>query len=304
MKTVNFSVFFLAARHVLLAGCLLVIVQAAWAQPKPVNTNTVAYLGQHVLQPSRIITYKTVDRQSLRLHIFEPAGFKSQDCRPSFLVVHGGGWVGGDAQSFYPFADHFAQEGWVGISMEYRLVKKQDSSVTVFDCVKDARSAVRYVRSHARELGIDPNKIVVGGGSAGGHLGACTALCQGIDEKGEDISVSCMPDALVLFWPALDTSKDGYGNAICGEHWKEISPLHLVRPGMPPTIVFHGTADRIVPFKGAEAFHDAMFAAGNRCELVVREGGGHGYLMWNLRLFNEQIRQADQFLASLRYPMK
>lgn len=284
---------------------LLVLVRNLPAQTnavaREINTNTVNYLVQHGhFVPSREIIYKTVDGQDLKLHIFDPAGFQTSDARPVFLVFHGGGWVIGTARGFYPFAAHFAGLGLVGISVDYRLIKR-GSGTTPSICVKDGRSAVRYVRSHAAELGIDPNKIIVSGGSAGGHIAACIACCRGIDEAGEDISVSPLPEALVLYWPVLDTSRVGYGNRISGEHWQDISPLQLVRPGLPPTLVFHGSADPAVPVKGSEAFHAAMQKAGNRCELVIEPGAKHGYMMYNLQLFNQGLRRTDEFLKSLGY---
>jgi len=186
----------------------------------------------------------------------------------------------------------------VGISVEYRLVQKGSGS-TVFDCVKDSRSAMRYVRAHAAELGVDPQKIVANGGSAGGHLAAGTALFDGVDEAGEDTKVSCVPVALVLFFPVIDTSKEGYGAGKIGERWREISPLHRVKPGAPPTIIFHGTGDTVTPFKGAQEFQEAMRKAGNRCELVVNEGGVHGYLMRDRAIYEDTLRKTEAFLKSL-----
>jgi acetyl esterase/lipase len=188
----------------------------------------------------------------------------------------------------------------VGISVEYRLFNK-NAGTTVFDCVKDARSAARYVRAHAAELGIDPQKLVVNGGSAGGHLAAGTALFDGVDEAGEDPAVSCVPNALVLFFPVIDTSTEGYGNAKIGARWQELSPVHRVKPGVPPTIIFHGTGDTVTPFKGAQAFHDAMVKAGNRCELVVKEGAAHGYLMREREVFEEALHKTEAFLTSLGF---
>lgn len=302
---------------IILASGLLAFTHALYAQPvnapKAANTNSVFFQAMHgLLKPDQEVIYKKIDGQELKLHIFDPEGFKHQDSRPCVLLLHGGGWSEGTgkeyhplAAAFYPFAEHFAKVGLVGISIDYRLMKK-GSSVTPFECVKDARSAVRYVRNHAAELGIDPNKIIVGGGSAGGHVAACTAFCQNIDETGEDTSISCAPDALVLYWPVLDVSSEGlpWGHAKFGEHWKEISPLQLVRSGMPPTIVFHGSADPIAPFKGAQEFHDAMIKAGNRCELVVKQGAKHSYMMFNMKFFNEGMKQTDEFLASLGYLTK
>jgi len=170
-----------------------------------------------------------------------------------------------------------------------------------FDCVKDGRSAVRYIRSHAADFGIDPRKIAVCGGSAGGHVAAGTALFEGIDDPADDRTIQPGGDALVLYFPVIDTSSEGYGNAKCGEAWQEISPLHRVRAGLPPTIVFHGTGDTVTPFKGASAFRDAMVAAGNRCELVVNDGGKHGYLMNDAVIYEQTMRQTREFLLSLGF---
>jgi len=161
------------------------------------------------------------------------------------------------------------------------------------------RSAMRYVRAHAAELGIDPQKIAANGGSAGGHLAASLALFDGVNEAGEDTSVSCLPNALVLFYPVIDTSTEGYGNAKIGERWKEISPVHHVKPGVPPTIIFHGTGDTTTPFKGAKAFHEAMLKAGNRCELVVNEGGRHGHIIFDPVLWEDALRTTEAFLKSV-----
>jgi len=256
--------------------------------------------------PTRQVVYKIIGDRKLELHIFEPAGFKATDHRTCFVAIHGGGWVGGTVESFYPFAAHFAKLGCVGISVEYRLIAKgkdHTNTNTVFDCVRDGRSAIRYIRQHAAELGIDPQKIIVSGGSAGGHVAASTALCNGIDEAGDDLKISCVPNALVLYFPVIDTSTEGYGNAKCGEHWQELSPLLRVKPGLPPTLILHGTADTTCPFKGAKAFAEAMQKAGNRCELVVHEGGKHGYLMPNIggpEVFAAAMKQTEDFLISLK----
>lgn len=250
------------------------------------------------LEPTRKVVYKRVGGQELWLHIFEPEGHRPTDRRACFIAIHGGGWTGGQPRRFYPFAAHFTRLGMVGISIQYRLVKP-GSGVTPFECVKDGRSAVRFVRAHAAQWGIDPQKIIACGGSAGGHVAAATALFTGIDEPGEDTSVSSVPNALVLLFPVIDTSKAGYGNAKCGPRWQDISPCHHVTAGLPPTIVFHGTGDTVTPFVGAKQFHDAMLQAGNRCELIVHEGGQHGYLMRDRKLLDETLRKTEQFVASL-----
>ncbi len=197
----------------------------------------------------------------------------------------------------YPFAEHFARLGVVGISVEYRLLSQQRGT-TVFDCVKDGRSAIRYVRSHADELNIDPEKLIVSGGSAGGHVAVSTALLDGVDEASESTAVSCVPNALVLLFPVIDTSTAGYGNAKIGERWRELSPVLHVRAGLPPTLLFHGTGDTVTPFSGARAFHDAMQKADNDCKLEVHAGGAHGYLMFDYDLYLDTLQKTDDFLRS------
>ncbi len=260
------------------------------------------YAGQLAskLKPNRVVVYKTVGDRELHLNIFEPEGLRPTERRACFVTIHGGGWTGLSPHRQYPFAAHFAKLGMLSVAVEYRLFKRA-SGTTVFDCVKDCRSAMRYVRAHAAELGIDPQKIVANGGSAGGHLAAGTALFDGVDEAAEDTSVSCIPNAMVLYCPVIDTSKDGYGMAKIGERWQELSPLHRVRPGVPPTIILHGTGDTVTPFNGAEAFRNAMRKAGNRCELVPADGAAHGYLMRDCAQYEEALRSTETFLVSLGF---
>lgn len=264
---------------------------------KPKTPDAVDQMAA-VLKPTRIVPYKKIADKELQLHVFEPEGFKAGDRRACYLIIHGGGWTGGTPQRMYPFAAHYAKLGLVGISMQYRLHSTK-TGVSVFDCVKDARSAVRYIRAHAMELGIDPQKIIVSGGSAGGHLAAATALFDPVNEDSDDLKISPVPNALVLLFPVIDTSKEGYGNAKIGERWQELSPVHHVCPGVPPTIIFHGTGDTVTPFAGAKAFQEAMLKAGNRCELDINEGGVHGYLMRNKTLYDDTMGKTDVFLKSL-----
>ena len=246
------------------------------------------------LQASSRVVYKTVDDRELYLHVFNPDDLQAGDKRPCFIVIHGGGWTGGEPHRMSPFADHYRDQGLVGISVQYRLLNKQ-KGISVFDCISDTNDAVRFVRTHADTLNIDPEKIIVCGGSAGGHLAAETALYS----EDSDSQVSAVPAALVLLFPVIDTSTEGYGNAKIGARWQEVSPAHQVDGKVPPTIIFHGTGDTVTPFQGAVAFQKAMEQHGNRCELVAHEGGRHGYLMSDETLLDETLRQSDEFLSSL-----
>jgi acetyl esterase/lipase len=292
---------FLPALAVAIAwpGLLAAVDAPAAAKPEAKGKDYVASRVPS-LTPDRVIVYKKIDGRELELRVFLPDGWKATDRRPCFHILHGGGWSGMDPSRMYPFASDFAERhGMVGISVQYRLY--QPGSTTVFECVKDARSSVRYVRAHAAELGIDPGRIVVSGGSAGGHLAAATALFDEVEEESDDRSVSCRPDALILLFPVIDTSPEGYGHAKIGERWRELSPVHHVRAGLPPTLLFHGTGDTVTPFAGAKAFHEAMLAAGNRCDFDVNEGGKHGYLMFEEPLYEDTLEKSAAFLASLGF---
>ncbi len=177
------------------------------AAPQTVYTSTLT----KDIKPTRTVVYKKVGDRELNLEIFDPAGLKPGDKRACFVAIHGGGWTSGSPRSMYAFTDHCAKLGMVAISVQYRLYKAK-TPVTVFECVKDARAALRYVHAHAVELGIDPHKIIANGASAGGHLAAATAMFDGVDHADENLQISCHPDALVLFSPVIDTSSEGYGN--------------------------------------------------------------------------------------------
>lgn len=200
----------------------------------------------------------------------------------------------------YVFSDHCAKLGMVGISVQYRLYKA-GTEVTVFECVKDARAALRYVRAHAAELGIEPEKIIANGSSAGGHLAAATAMFDGVDHANEKLGISCHPNALVLFSPVIDTSLEGYGNAKIGERWQELSPAHQLRPGLPPTRLFHGDGDTTTPIQGARVFAEAMKKAGNRIEFVSPPGAIHTYMFKDAALHEDTLKKMDAFFASLGF---
>lgn len=258
-----------------------------------------------VPQPTRSFVFKTTQDAAgktveLKMNVFESTGHKAGDKTPVIVLFFGGGWINGSPTSFFPHCAYFASRGMVAIAPDYRVRSREKT--TPFECVADGKSAIRYVRAHASELGIDPNRIVAGGSSAGGHVAACTALIPGLDEKGEDLAVSSVPNALALYNPVIDTSVEGYGHERLGERWQEISPLQHVRPGLPPTLVCHGNADKTVPYANVVAFEAAMKQAGNRAELLTLNGIGHGFVYKIASSpANRSVRATDVFLASLGY---
>ena len=179
-------------------------------------------------------------------------------------------------------------------------------------CVADAKSAVRWLRIKAARLGLDPHRIAAGGGSAGGHIAAATGTLPDFDEPTEDAMISSVPDALVLFNPALTLAPiegvdlKGFGTTVGAERLgtepAKLSPTHHVKRGTPPTIIFHGKAGTTVPFTTVAAFAPAMQAAGKRCDLVGYEGQQHGFFNYG-RADNSSyfatVVATDKFLASL-----
>ena len=194
----------------------------------------------------------------------------------------------------------------VAITADYRVESRHGVKPT--QCLADARSAVRWVRAHAGQLGIDPQRIAAGGGSAGGHLAACTAFITEFDEPSDDKTVSAVPNALVLFNPALVLAPiegfdaEGFGTRVPEERMgtkpENLSPAHHVTKNGPPTIIFHGREDTTVPFASAEAFTAKMKSQGNRCELHGFDGQKHGF--FNGDEFKQKtLVEADQFFVSL-----
>ena len=259
-----------------------------------------------IMTGAKVETYRTVGSTELKVWIIEPADQGTKP-RPAIVFFFGGGWTGGTPAQFEPQARHLAARGMVAVLADYRVKSRQDAKPA--DCVADAKACVRWVRANAGRLGVDPTRLAVGGGSAGGHLAAAVATVPGLDPATDDKAVSCRPDALVLFnpgtvmapFPGLDLKGFGAGldKARFGCEPTEISPLHHVRKGLPPTIIFHGKTDTTVPYATVEKFTEVMKAAGNRCELVGFEGQGHGF--FNKAKYQETLDATDAFLVSLGY---
>jgi acetyl esterase/lipase len=264
-------------------------------------------------RPDRNEVYKTAGDVKLEAHLYLPPGHKPGDLRPAIVFYFGGGWRGGSPSQFAPHAAYLASRGMVAVTVDYRVHSRHKAQVV--DCVADAKSAMRWIRSHAEKLGVDPEKVVASGGSAGGHLAAAVAMLPDFDEPGEDKSVSCVPNALALFNPALDLRPVAFNRPAdsprqveltnrFGSTAEKLSPATHVKAGLPPTIVFHGEADTTVPFAQAESFAKAMKKSGNRCEVDGYEGQAHGFFNYGRnenKPFRATLTKLDEFLASLGY---
>lgn len=236
-----------------------------------------------------IKTYKTAGGFNLDMHLFLPDSAR-QTPRPVIVYFSGGSWTKGNPEwAFYNCAE-YAKKGWVAASVEYRLADRQGT--TPFEAVMDARSAIRWLRKNAKEYNIDTNRIVVSGNSAGGHLILATTLADKWNERTDDLQYSPVPDLLLVNAGVYDFIEDRNTAWVSKDlkdknTVKEISPIHLVKRGLPPMLLIHGTNDQSVPYSTANAFAKAAQQAGNDIEFHTLEGASHA--IWFDRRFSKQI---------------
>lgn len=247
--------------------------------------------------------YKRVGERELKLYVVRPAGWKAEDRRPAIVFFHGGGWVGGSPVQFNEHSTYFASRGLVCVQVQYRLLERQGNEPPTA-CIQDARTAMRWVRSHAGELGIDPARIASAGGSAGGHLAAHVGMVDTLDDPQDDRTISAKSNAMLLFNPVLDNGPGlgGWGAKRVGEAFPRMSPAHNVSKDDPPAVLFLGSEDKLIPVATLEKLKAAMTAAGVRCELHVYPGQGHGFFnVKNAKYHRLTLIEADKFLASLSW---
>lgn len=242
-----------------------------------------------MFQPDRTIIYRQVDGIDLTIDLFGP-NKETTSLRPAILFYHGGAWTTGSPLQFYPWAKHYAELGWVAASAQYRLYGRHGTNA--FDAVEDGRAAYVYLQQHAAELGIDPQRIILSGSSAGGHLAATVPMTPWPERD-----TVPAPEALVLLNPALDTAYDDT-EAIArlfDSNGEQISPMHHVQPGLPPLIILHGTEDSLVPITDSREFCRRMIQTDNHCDVVEYEGAGHGFFNWGGGLYDEVLAEVVNF---------
>jgi acetyl esterase/lipase len=288
------KIFRLRARCFTVAVLSVAIVLMS-AMNTVVSAKTSGYDETTRLGDETVVFKDTVD-PSLRLHLFFPPGHTRDDARPAIVMFFGGGWCHGDPSQFIRWAEHFAARGLVVVLPEYRTRKSHGASP--FDAVEDGKDAIRWVRSHARELGIDRNRIAACGGSAGGHIAVSTALLPEVDDLLTQCSESAVPDALILYNPVVDTTSSGYGESSMEGRPEDGSPVHHISPGAPPTVIFHGMADTLVPYENVERFASLMEKDGNVCQLYGYPSGGHGFYRKDV-YYADTVAKSDEFLENL-----
>jgi acetyl esterase/lipase len=239
--------------------------------------------------------YKKTPQGDLKMYIHSPPGWTAQDKRPAIVFFFGGAWTSGQVTQFEPQAKYLAQRGLVAARADYRVRSRHGT--TPDKCVEDAKSAVRWLRANAAKLGIDPQRIVASGGSAGGHIAACTATIPGREAEGEDLSISSRPNLLVLFNPVLNTVPVGEKFGM-GEMARKISPNHFLTKEVPPALIFFGTEDRLN--EGGKEYLAKAKALGLDAQMYMAPGQGHGF--FNRSPWQERTTfLMDEFLTAHGY---
>ncbi|MFR9621125.1 MAG: alpha/beta hydrolase [Rikenellaceae bacterium] len=244
-----------------------------------------------------VVPYKKVGTKQFVVRVYTPDEERFSGVRPAVVIIHGGGWGGGSPDTFIPHARYFRDRGMKVFVATYRLANEK-TKLPPSECLVDTKSAIRFVRANASKFNIDPNRIVASGGSAGAHLSAAAALIDGFNDEGDDLSISAIPNALVLFSPVIDNGPGGFGYDRVKEYYKDFSPLHNIRQGMPPTVSFLGTKDSLIPVVTMQYFHEMIERVGSRSELYIYEGQAHGFFK-SEKYFPETMGKAMVFLEEV-----
>ena len=243
------------------------------------------------------ITYSTSNGYESKLDVYSPRDKSTP--RPTVIYIHGGGWVGGDKDSSILTLMPYLQMGFAAVNVEYRLAREALAPAAV----EDSRCALRWVIQNGERYGFDTERLVVTGHSAGGHLSLTTGMLSasaGLDRRcparvadgrgRADTRDVEMPVAAIVNWFGITD----VGDLLEGENAKSyavgwmgsmpdrmeiaerVSPLGLVRGGLPPILTLHGDADTIVPYDHAVRLHRKLDAVGVANKLHTIPGGGHG----------------------------
>ena len=234
------------------------------------------------------------------MDLYTPKNIDTAKKYPAMVFFFGGGWNKGSVKQFEPHAKYFSKRGIVCFLVDYRVKNRQNT--TPFESLKDAKSAIRYIRENAIKFQIDPTKIIASGGSAGGHLAAASALIESYNEISDNIATSCKPNALVLFNPAIDNGPGGVGYSRVMNDYKNFSPLHNIKLDAPPTLILTGTKDKLIPVATIKKYQQEMLKVGSICEVIFYEGKNHGFFNYNkFDNYKNTLLEMDKFLITLNF---
>ncbi len=271
------------------------------------HINLIVGFAQDSDVTMKTLTYKKISGQELTAYMFYTEASQQKSDNTAIALFHGGGWVFGDPSEFFEACKRYARKGYVTFSFQYRLCKNDDGTypnpeITPVESTKDARTAIRWLKENAKTLKINPDKIVVGGQSAGGQLALSTALLDSINEKTDNLEIDPKPVAILLFSSNVNTLEP-WIDMLLGDRRKEIwsiSPYHHMKKPMPPVIEFRGDQDnQVLPYI-VGMFKAKMNEMGNYYEEYVYPGMKHYLAPDNKKYatyFDEEIlEKTDAFL--------
>ena len=215
------------------------------------------------VQETRDVEYGRVGDHRLLADVYRPA-WRTGKPAPALIFIHGGGWSSGKRDIYKLYAVRFARLGYVAATISYRLAGEAPFPAAV----QDVKCAVRWARDEGARYGVDPDKVAVVGGSAGGHLAMMAGYAKDVPEfenVGGHTNVTSRVAAVVDFYGPYDLTTDfarqqavvttflgGKSYAEAAELYLQASPVRHLKAGAPPTLIFHGTIDDIVPVEQAD----------------------------------------------------
>jgi len=273
----------------------------------------------------RGIQFGKPDRVRLKLDLYLPAGDPSTP-RPTLVLIHGGAWLFGTRFQLHWYGRRLAQEGYVAAAINYRLLPTYPFPY----CLHDCKAAVRWLRLHAAEYGIDVDRIGAIGNSAGGHLTGLLATTRPRDgfEGPLNPGASSEVQAAISIYGAVDlteyrrwgdrslngkiTSKFigyfvglGRGRRPGSNAWETASPITYAHRDVPPMMFIHGTRDFLVNVEQSRRFTERLNEVGAHAELLTLHNRGHGFDFFDpwkrrevwvdmLKFLNQRLRGDDR----------
>ena len=258
--------------------------------------SAIAFSGSawadEAVAPGKVQIYKQSAGKPRQMELYFPPDHDPAKKVPGLILFHGGGWSGGSLSQFRAACAYFASRGLVCATSEYRMLDKEESAALPSGetkkraCVTDAKSAIRWFKQNANELGIDPDRIITGGGSAGGHISALATMNPDLNDPADPKDVSTKVVAYLWFNPAF--SPDDHKNP-------EIDILTHLKADVPPAIVFFGDTDKWKT--GWDTAYAKWKELGSKnIDLRIAEGQDHGFFNkgpWR----SVTLIEADRFLV-------
>jgi len=279
------------------------------------------------IETEKAIEFASPGGESLDLTLWQPID-DGQHLRPGIVLIHGGAWTMGNRGMVSWYGKNFARNGYVVVSIDYRLMDEYAFPT----CIEDAKAAVRWMRANAGKYRIDPNRIAAMGESAGGHLTGLLATTEPSDgfEGDQNLGYSSEIQAAVVMYGPMDLTEWrrvkkedpgflkrkllGYLDDFLGRNLKSgadpyahASPITYADSQAAPMLLIHGTSDDLVdviqPKKMVETLHEAGVAG----RLVLVEGKNHGFDHWRprhrARVFQEMLAFLEEHLLARSEPV-